>query len=186
MMDYKKNSIKLPGTLTRREFITKTGLFTGGVIAILTGTTALGLYGATKKNLKSEAVNEQTTWIELGSTEQFQQLEDVIQVDFSTEIQDAWVARKVNGTVYVTKDKYGELMVLSPVCTHLGCNVALGTDSDKKINPELEFYCPCHGGQYNRLGVNIGGPPPRPLDIYKPVVQDGIVYINYFEQVQRK
>lgn len=185
-MDNKKHSYKLPGTLTRREFITKTGLFTGGVIAILSGTTALGFYGATKKKLNNKVVDEQTTWIELGSTEQFQQLEDVMQVDFSTEIQDAWVTRKVNGTVYVTKDKYGELLVLSPICTHLGCNVAFGTDSDKKKNPELEFYCPCHGGQYNRLGINIGGPPPRPLDIYKPVVQDGKVYINYYGQIQRK
>lgn len=126
------------------------------------------------------------TLIELGPVDQFKQSNDVSSVKFETEIQDAWVTRKVNGTVFVTKDDNGNLLILSPVCTHLGCNVNLTSESEKKTNPELTFYCPCHGGEYNQQGINIGGPPPRPLDIYQPIVQNDKLFINYFEQIQRK
>ena len=42
------------------------------------------------------------------------------------------------------------------VCTHLDCNVAWLPDQNK-------FYCACHEGWYDAEGVNIAGPPPKPL-----------------------
>ncbi|SNZ07871.1 ubiquinol-cytochrome c reductase iron-sulfur subunit [Persephonella hydrogeniphila] len=53
------------------------------------------------------------------------------------------------------KDEY---TVVIGICTHLGC--IPNWEPDKKI-----FKCPCHGGEFNACGVNIFGPPPRPLDI---------------------
>lgn len=44
------------------------------------------------------------------------------------------------------------------LCTHLGC-----IPSYKKSNQE--FICACHGGIFNASGVNVFGPPPRPLVI---------------------
>jgi cytochrome b6-f complex iron-sulfur subunit len=50
----------------------------------------------------------------------------------------------------------GELVALSAVCTHLGCVVAFNAG-------ENIFQCPCHGGEYDRDGKVIAGPPPQPL-----------------------
>lgn len=72
--------------------------------------------------------------------------------------------------VYVVRNG-GELYVLSPTCSHLGCLVAW--------NPvKGEFDCPCHGGRYDISGKVIGGPPPRPLTRLPHVVENGRFYIG--------
>ena len=54
---------------------------------------------------------------------------------------------------------------LSAVCTHLGCLTAW--------KPELGIVaCPCHGSKFNRRGVKIDGPAPRPLAWLKIWVSD--------------
>lgn len=54
------------------------------------------------------------------------------------------------------RDEQGVLTVLSPVCTHMGCNVGW--------NPaERSWDCPCHGGRFNTQGEVINGPPIAPL-----------------------
>jgi len=50
----------------------------------------------------------------------------------------------------------GELIVFVSVCTHLDCNVAY-------LPEQKKFFCACHEGWYDENGVNIGGPPPKPL-----------------------
>ncbi len=72
--------------------------------------------------------------------------------------QIAWVLRKNDG-----------LVVFDPHCTHLGC--AYHWSEDVK-----QFQCPCHDGRFNIDGCVIGGPPPRPLDVYPHQVRDGILY----------
>jgi Rieske Fe-S protein len=42
------------------------------------------------------------------------------------------------------------------VCSHLDCNVTYLPDKRK-------FYCACHEGWYDENGINIAGPPPKPL-----------------------
>ena len=45
---------------------------------------------------------------------------------------------------------------LSAICTHLGCLTA--------YKPDLGIIaCPCHGSKFNKDGVKIAGPAPRPL-----------------------
>lgn len=64
----------------------------------------------------------------------------------------------------------GSPVVLSAVCTHESCTVAW--DDEKKV-----ILCPCHGGQFDRHGEVIEGPPPAPL-IRLPVrVEDGKIYV---------
>ena len=50
----------------------------------------------------------------------------------------------------------GELRVFKGVCTHADCNVAWRPVKN-------DFFCACHDGRYDEFGVNIEGPPPRPL-----------------------
>jgi cytochrome b6-f complex iron-sulfur subunit len=47
-------------------------------------------------------------------------------------------------------------IVLSRVCTHLGCLVNYHKDRQLLI-------CPCHNGIYDLDGNVVSGPPPRPL-----------------------
>jgi cytochrome b6-f complex iron-sulfur subunit len=47
-------------------------------------------------------------------------------------------------------------IVLSRVCTHLGCLV--NYDASR-----LLLICPCHNGIYDLDGNVVSGPPPRPL-----------------------
>jgi nitrite reductase/ring-hydroxylating ferredoxin subunit len=51
----------------------------------------------------------------------------------------------------------GELRAFSATCTHLGCIVQFRKDLE-------QLWCACHNGHYDLNGINIAGPPPRPLD----------------------
>jgi cytochrome b6-f complex iron-sulfur subunit len=54
---------------------------------------------------------------------------------------------------------------LTATCTHLGCLTAW--------KPELNIIaCPCHGSKFNRRGVKVDGPAPRPLPWLKVWVSD--------------
>jgi len=59
----------------------------------------------------------------------------------------------------VLRTPAGELRAFSAVCTHLGCTV--------QYRPDLEqIWCACHNGHYDLNGINIAGPPPRPVTRY--------------------
>lgn len=101
-------------------------------------------------------------------------------VNYEVTVQDAWVEQELIGSVYINLVE-GELLILSPICTHLGCTVS--------PNENLEvgtFRCPCHLGIYDEYGVNISGPPPRPLDIFKPYLVDGNVLIPILDPTIRE
>ncbi|MFQ6037224.1 MAG: ubiquinol-cytochrome c reductase iron-sulfur subunit [Candidatus Aminicenantales bacterium] len=54
------------------------------------------------------------------------------------------------------REDSGKFIAFVGVCTHLDCNVTYLPDQRK-------FFCACHEGWYDENGINIGGPPPRPL-----------------------
>ena len=59
----------------------------------------------------------------------------------------------------------------SATCTHLDCTVQF----------KKEFgliWCACHNGKYDLNGRNVSGPPPRPLDEYRVVVQGDEIFIS--------
>lgn len=98
-----------------------------------------------------------------------------VRVDFSFEQKDAWYISEVTNTAWVFKDDKGEIIALSPVCKHLGCNVDWNTD---KANPE-HFFCPCHNGLYTKDGTNVPGTPPSaPLDVYPFKEVDGYLALG--------
>lgn len=63
-------------------------------------------------------------------------------------------------------------------CVHLGCTVPW-------IEGTQTFTCPCHGSIYDRNGVRIAGPAPRPLDIMAVTVEDGSVVVDTSKIVVR-
>lgn len=50
----------------------------------------------------------------------------------------------------------GEFHAFIAICTHLDCTVQYR--EDMKL-----IWCACHNGRYDLNGINIAGPPPRPL-----------------------
>ena len=53
----------------------------------------------------------------------------------------------------------GDLRAFTAVCTHLACIV--------QYRPDLShIWCACHNGHYDLNGINIAGPPPKPLERY--------------------
>ncbi len=56
----------------------------------------------------------------------------------------------------------------------------MASKEEQQSKANLAFKCPCHGGEFDEFGRNIGGPPPRPFDIYRPVVEGDKVYFDYY------
>lgn len=74
-------------------------------------------------------------------------------------------------SVYVWQRSETEVIVFSRTCTDLGCPV--------NYDPGSEFYyCPCHGGVFNKSGEPVAGPPARPLYQYATRVRDGLLEID--------
>ncbi len=65
----------------------------------------------------------------------------------------------------------GDLRAFSATCTHLECTVQYRKDFGL-------IWCACHNGKYDLNGRNVSGPPPRPLDEYRVVVQGEEVLIS--------
>jgi cytochrome b6-f complex iron-sulfur subunit len=56
-------------------------------------------------------------------------------------------------------------------CTDLGCLVSWNKEQE-------QFICPCHQGTFDKTGLNIAGPPPRPLDRFQIVKRGEQLYIS--------
>lgn len=55
------------------------------------------------------------------------------------------------------RDVTGEVYLVKPVCTHLGCDVVFN-------DAECSWDCPCHGSRYTPKGDVIEGPAYEPLE----------------------
>ncbi|WP_028400495.1 ubiquinol-cytochrome c reductase iron-sulfur subunit [Ectobacillus panaciterrae] len=96
-------------------------------------------------------------------------------VDFKVKQVDGWYKSDEPKSAWVYKNESGDIIALSPVCKHLGCTV--NWNGDKAHHNQ--YYCPCHGGRYEKNGKNIPGTPPlAPLDIYESQVKDGTLYLG--------
>jgi cytochrome b6-f complex iron-sulfur subunit len=63
----------------------------------------------------------------------------------------------VAGKFYLSADLDG-VLALYWKCPHLGCTVPWEPNEDR-------FHCPCHQSVYDRHGVRVSGPAPRPMDL---------------------
>ncbi|RPI06574.1 MAG: plastoquinol--plastocyanin reductase [Ignavibacteriae bacterium] len=73
--------------------------------------------------------------------------------------------------VILIRTAEGELRAFSATCTHLDCTVQYRKDFGT-------IWCACHNGKYDLHGKNISGPPPRPLDEMRVVVQGDDILIS--------
>jgi Rieske Fe-S protein len=65
----------------------------------------------------------------------------------------------------------GNYVAFIATCTHLDCTV--------QYRKDLELiWCACHNGKYDINGRNISGPPPRPLEELRVLVQGEDIFIS--------
>jgi ubiquinol-cytochrome c reductase iron-sulfur subunit len=61
-----------------------------------------------------------------------------------------------------------DVLVLTAICTHLGCVPGLKTSSDDALGADFDagFVCPCHGSRFDLAGrVAKGSPAPTNLPV---------------------
>jgi menaquinol-cytochrome c reductase iron-sulfur subunit len=112
------------------------------------------------------------SWSDVGKVDEFQSLTAPVQKLVTIEQRDGWRKTVKQQPVYVTKDQQGALIVISAVCTHLGCSV-------RWIDEQSKFVCPCHRGMFSGDGKLLSGPPPRGLDQLETKVEDGTLKTQY-------
>lgn len=76
-----------------------------------------------------------------------------------------------NKAVYVWRRAENTFVVYSRSCTDLGCPVTWEPGSEW-------FYCPCHGGIFDKEGERRAGPPKRALWRYVNRVRNGVLEID--------
>ena len=148
---------------SRRGFLKKVTVGVYGLVTFLIGLPLVSFFisPAFKKSKEK--------WVDIGPVGNFNSPEP-ISVKYDRDLKDGWDLKKVSATVWVYKSA-GELVAISPICTHLGCSVSFDSGRDS-------FACPCHGGLYDKSGAVIGGPPPKPLMRHETKITDGNLIIG--------
>lgn len=66
----------------------------------------------------------------------------------------------------------GKIRAFDAICTHLDCTVQYSQERQ-------QIWCACHNGRYDLNGINVGGPPPRPLDSFEvDVDENGDIHVS--------
>ncbi|MCK6619702.1 MAG: Rieske 2Fe-2S domain-containing protein [Calditrichaceae bacterium] len=73
--------------------------------------------------------------------------------------------------VILIRTDSGDIRAFSAICTHLDCIVQYRSDFK-------HIWCACHNGHYNLNGVNIAGPPPRPLAPFKVNIKEDKIFVS--------
>ena len=153
--------------VTRGQFLTLSTVGLGAMIGAVIGVPATVYVLA--------PITEETTFVpvKLGDVSEFEGEQGFAPVA-KTFVEDpnspntssalAWVHNTGNANVDDWTASDAKFIVFSNRCMHLGCPVQATS---------LGFACPCHGGQYNKEGQRIAGPPIRPLDRYQWEVRNG-------------
>jgi len=87
------------------------------------------------------------------------------------EKESGTIVKFGNKPVILIRTAEGDFRAFSATCTHLDCTVQFRKDYGM-------IWCACHNGKYDLNGRNVSGPPPRPLDEYRVVVQGEEVLIS--------
>lgn len=95
---------------------------------------------------------------------------DVTTVLMKYDRKSGLYTQQVSTPVLVSRA--GDQMVcFNASCSHLGCIVRWDGQSGR-------FRCACHGGNFDREGNVLAGPPPRPLDRYAFKVESGHLLVE--------
>ena len=150
--------------LNRQDFLAISTWTIGGAIALGLGLPAVAyVVGPAIKKEVSQV------WIRIGPTTK---VELGIPTLFKVKIErkTGWIVKEEEISVYVLTDNGRDYLVMSNICTHLGCRV-------RWINDQGQFFCPCHNAIFDKYGNVVSGPPPRPLDRFAMKLENDQLYI---------
>lgn len=117
---------------------------------------------------------EENTWIRLGSVSAVEPGGPPTLMKAVVTRRSGYRVEEQEVSVFVTTDDGQEFQVLSNVCSHLGCRVRWVEEQDG-------FFCPCHNAVFGPGGEVVSGPPPRALDQYEAMVEEGQILFKYRE-----
>ena len=98
-----------------------------------------------------------------------------------TDYQVGDVVRFENGKFFISKVRDDAILAMSWACTHLRCPSFWEPDNDSldSMKEKGRIGCRCHGSYFDRLGNKYFGPAPRPLDLFKAVIdKDGDIFVD--------
>lgn len=150
--------------ISRRNFMAIATWAIGGFIAI-----ALAIPGVAYIIGPALKRQQEGNWIRLGSTSKVE-LGTPTLFKVNVQRQTGWILNEEEISVYVLTENGRDFIAMSNICTHLGCRVRWITDQE-------QFFCPCHNAVFDKVGLVVSGPPPRPLDHYPVKVEDDQIYV---------
>jgi menaquinol-cytochrome c reductase iron-sulfur subunit len=109
------------------------------------------------------------TWQSIGSVESFP-VGEIRKVIVQLP-EEEWGQALREQAVYAWHPTEGEVVVYSRSCTDLGCPLTFDPGSQC-------FFCPCHGGIFDKNGERMAGPPSRPMYRYANRIVDGEILID--------
>jgi menaquinol-cytochrome c reductase iron-sulfur subunit len=150
--------------LSRRNFLAIATGAIGGLIGIVMAIPAVAyIIGPALQKKTSE------NWVRLGPTSKVE-LGNPSLFKATVQSQTGWIVTEDEVSVYILTEDGREYIALSNICTHLGCRVRWITDQN-------QYFCPCHNAIFDKTGLVLSGPPPKPLDRYETKVEDDQLYI---------
>jgi cytochrome b6-f complex iron-sulfur subunit len=81
--------------------------------------------------------------------------------------------------LYIVRENDGGFLALSLTCPHLGCSVLWNEEKQ-------QFDCPCHSSAFDRHGIVLNSPAPRPLDYLPVIIDQGKVMVDMASVTKRK
>ena len=150
--------------ISRRDAMKSAIALIGGLIGTALGLPAIAyLIGPALKA-------DQAEWILLGALSAIELGTPTL---FKPRItnRNGWVSEDIQVGVFVVTEDGREFHAMSNICTHLGCRV-------RWIAEQQQFFSPCHNGVFDKHGIVVSGPPPRPLDEFATKIEDGNLYVQ--------
>jgi Rieske Fe-S protein len=151
--------------ISRQGFVKTVTAFLGTLMGAVIGLPAIGY-------LVSPALQAKETeaWIPLGPLKDYP-IGVPKAFSFTRSQINGWEKTVNSYSVFVIHKDETQVLVLSNICTHLGCRVSWHADL-------RHFVSPCHDGHFDMIGNVISGPPPRPLDEFTTKIENGNLYIQ--------
>lgn len=166
--------------LSRRQFLTYA---LGGTGAFMAASIAMPMIPFVTDPLRRTGGGD---FVQVGKVADFE-VGQPKRVEFKVHKKDGWVQSDAQLSAWILKKQDGSILAMSPICTHLGCQInGASADGGPAKDGEYFFHCPCHDSFFTKDGIpKPGVPATRPLDVYtvdQDALKNGILSIGAVNQ----